>query len=188
MSPLRAHTVPKLGDGEGAGLDLRGGPGAARQNLHPHQVQQRPAPTQVPQQGTRQTRRDRTRESGGADRRRVGRRRACCTRRRRPWQTSRQRASISSTCTAPTSRSASAPPLPPNTHPTPPRHQTPIEETLEAIDELAKAGKIVEFGLSNFPAWKVVDIWHKCAAKGMVRPTVFQGWCAARSHAVTSDS
>ena len=72
--------------------------------------------------------------------------------------------------------------------PSPPRHQTPIEETLEAIDELAKAGKIVEFGLSNFPAWKVVDIWHKCAAKGMVRPTVFQGWCAARSHAVTSES
>ena len=59
---------------------------------------------------------------------------------------------------------------------------------VSAIDELAKAGKIVEFGLSNFPAWKVVDIWHKCAAKGMVRPTVFQGWCAARSHAVTSDS
>ena len=57
--------------------------------------------------------------------------------------------------------------------------KTPIEETLEAIDELAKAGKIVEFGLSNFPAWKVVDIWHKCAAKDMVRPTVFQGWCAA---------
>ena len=86
-----------------------------------------------------------------------------------------------------------APPFPPNTpYPLPPhrphspvsRHrgvttQTPIEETLEAIDELAKAGKIVEFGLSNFPAWKVVDIWHKCAAKDMVRPTVFQGWCAA---------
>ena len=47
------------------------------------------------------------------------------------------------------------------------------------LSELAKAGKIVEFGLSNFPAWKVVDIWHKCAAKDMVRPTVFQGWCAA---------
>jgi aflatoxin B1 aldehyde reductase len=36
--------------------------------------------------------------------------------------------------------------------------KTPVDETLNAIEELHKGGKIVEFGLSNFPAWKVVDI------------------------------
>eukprot|EP00933_Yihiella_yeosuensis_P053227 TRINITY_DN51412_c0_g1_i1.p1 TRINITY_DN51412_c0_g1~~TRINITY_DN51412_c0_g1_i1.p1 ORF type:complete len:421 (+),score=79.90 TRINITY_DN51412_c0_g1_i1:117-1379(+) len=52
---------------------------------------------------------------------------------------------------------------------------TDIAETLEAIDELHKAGKIKEFGLSNYPAWAVVDIWHRCKSKGMVLPTVWQG-------------
>ena len=29
--------------------------------------------------------------------------------------------------------------------------------------------------MSNFPAWMVVDVWHRCKAKGMVLPTVYQG-------------
>lgn len=32
-------------------------------------------------------------------------------------------------------------------------------------------GKIKEFGLSNFPAWKVSDIYHRCKATGIVVPT-----------------
>jgi hypothetical protein len=35
---------------------------------------------------------------------------------------------------------------------------TDIDETLSAIDELHRQGKIKEFGLSNYPAWKVVDV------------------------------
>jgi len=53
--------------------------------------------------------------------------------------------------------------------------ETDIEETLMAIDQLHRRGKIGEFGLSNFPAWKVVDIYYRCVARGMVLPTVYQG-------------
>lgn len=53
--------------------------------------------------------------------------------------------------------------------------KTDLDETLGAIDELHKQGKILEFGLSNYPAWAVVDIWHRCKARGMVLPTAYQG-------------
>eukprot|EP00413_Alexandrium_margalefii_P030385 CAMPEP_0204565538 /NCGR_PEP_ID=MMETSP0661-20131031/35528_1 /ASSEMBLY_ACC=CAM_ASM_000606 /TAXON_ID=109239 /ORGANISM="Alexandrium margalefi, Strain AMGDE01CS-322" /LENGTH=423 /DNA_ID=CAMNT_0051573291 /DNA_START=67 /DNA_END=1338 /DNA_ORIENTATION=+ len=53
--------------------------------------------------------------------------------------------------------------------------QTDMDDTLSGIDELHKEGKIKEFGLSNYPAWAVVDIWHRCKSRGMVRPTVYQG-------------
>lgn len=51
----------------------------------------------------------------------------------------------------------------------------PIEDALNAINSLFLEGKITEFGLSNFPAWMVVDIWHICKNKGWVVPTVYQG-------------
>eukprot|EP00931_Biecheleriopsis_adriatica_P087697 TRINITY_DN62126_c0_g1_i1.p1 TRINITY_DN62126_c0_g1~~TRINITY_DN62126_c0_g1_i1.p1 ORF type:complete len:426 (+),score=95.75 TRINITY_DN62126_c0_g1_i1:32-1309(+) len=53
--------------------------------------------------------------------------------------------------------------------------KTDLEDTLDGIQELHKAGKIKEFGLSNYPAWAVVDIWHRCKRRGMVLPTVYQG-------------
>eukprot|EP00026_Physarum_polycephalum_P013430 Phypoly_transcript_13829.p1 GENE.Phypoly_transcript_13829~~Phypoly_transcript_13829.p1 ORF type:complete len:336 (+),score=58.95 Phypoly_transcript_13829:25-1008(+) len=56
-----------------------------------------------------------------------------------------------------------------------PDQKTPIEETLQAINELHKEGKFKEFGLSNYPAWEVVYIYHICKTKGYVLPTVYQG-------------
>ena len=53
--------------------------------------------------------------------------------------------------------------------------RTDINDTLEGIDQLHKEGKIKEFGLSNYPAWAVVDIWHRCKSRGMILPTVYQG-------------
>lgn len=53
--------------------------------------------------------------------------------------------------------------------------RTSIDDTLDGVDYLHKEGKIVEFGLSNYPAWAVVDIWYRCKARGMVLPTVYQG-------------
>ena len=52
---------------------------------------------------------------------------------------------------------------------------TPIEETLEACQKLYEEGRFSELGLSNFPAWMVVDIWHICHKRGWVKPTVYQG-------------
>lgn len=34
---------------------------------------------------------------------------------------------------------------------------TPIEETLRALDDLVRAGKVLHVGLSNFPAWKTAE-------------------------------
>lgn len=53
--------------------------------------------------------------------------------------------------------------------------KTDIDDSLDGIQQLHKEGKIKEFGLSNYPAWKVADIWHRCKARGMVLPTVYQG-------------
>lgn len=34
---------------------------------------------------------------------------------------------------------------------------TPIEETMRALDDLVRAGKVLHVGLSNFPAWKTAE-------------------------------
>ena len=56
-----------------------------------------------------------------------------------------------------------------------PDGKTPIDEALDTIAELYEQGQVKELGLSNYPAWQVVDIWHKCEAYGCPRPTVYQG-------------
>lgn len=50
-----------------------------------------------------------------------------------------------------------------------------LEGALGAVDELHREGKIREFGLSNFPAWQVVQVYYKCKELGYVLPTVYQG-------------
>ena len=56
-----------------------------------------------------------------------------------------------------------------------PDGKTPIDEALMTVKELYEQGKIKEFGLSNYPAWQVIDIAYKCDKIGCPRPTVFQG-------------
>lgn len=56
-----------------------------------------------------------------------------------------------------------------------PDGKTPIQEALETVKELYELGKIKEFGLSNYPAWQVIDIAYKCDKIGCPRPTVYQG-------------
>lgn len=56
-----------------------------------------------------------------------------------------------------------------------PDAKTPIEGALETVAELHRQGKIKEFGLSNYPAWQVVDIAYKCDKMGCPRPAVYQG-------------
>ena len=52
---------------------------------------------------------------------------------------------------------------------------TPIEEALETCAELFELGKIKELGLSNYPAWMVVKIWHLCEKHSWPAPRVYQG-------------
>lgn len=56
-----------------------------------------------------------------------------------------------------------------------PDPDTPIEGPLEKCAELHGKGLFKELGLSNYPAWMVVDIWHLCRKEGWPVPTVYQG-------------
>ena len=56
-----------------------------------------------------------------------------------------------------------------------PDANTPIEGALEACANFHEQGKFKELGLSNFPAWMVVDIWHLCQERGWPKPSVYQG-------------
>ena len=53
--------------------------------------------------------------------------------------------------------------------------KTPIDEALQTVKELYEQGKIKELGLSNYPAWQVIDIAYKCDKIGCPRPMVYQG-------------
>jgi aryl-alcohol dehydrogenase (NADP+) len=53
-------------------------------------------------------------------------------------------------------------------------HQTPLEETVRAVDDLIRQGKIRYFGLSNYRAWRVAAICAFCDRAGIERPVVSQ--------------
>jgi len=51
---------------------------------------------------------------------------------------------------------------------------TPIEETVEAIGDLIRAGKIRYFGVSNYRGWRIAEVVALCAELGVPRPVVCQ--------------
>ncbi len=51
---------------------------------------------------------------------------------------------------------------------------TPLEETVRALGDLQRAGKIRYFGLSNFKAWRMARVSAICDAEGIDRPVVNQ--------------
>ncbi|MFV0280105.1 MAG: aldo/keto reductase [Rhodoblastus sp.] len=53
-------------------------------------------------------------------------------------------------------------------------HGTALEETVMAVGDLVRAGKIRYFGLSNFRAWRVAEICNVCDRLGIGRPVVSQ--------------
>lgn len=65
-----------------------------------------------------------------------------------------------------------------------PDHETPYAETLQAVDELYRAGYFRRFGLSNYAAWEVAQICELCARNGWKRPDVYQGVYNALHRAV----
>ncbi|KAF2267274.1 Aldo/keto reductase [Lojkania enalia] len=56
-----------------------------------------------------------------------------------------------------------------------PDKSTPIEETIEGINEVYKKGLFKRFGLSNFTAEEVQQVYDAAKSKGYVLPTVYQG-------------
>jgi len=51
----------------------------------------------------------------------------------------------------------------------------PLEEQLEGINEVYKKGIFKRFGLSNFTAEQVQEVYDLAKSKGYVLPSVFQG-------------
>jgi aryl-alcohol dehydrogenase-like predicted oxidoreductase len=52
--------------------------------------------------------------------------------------------------------------------------ETPLDETIEAIGDLIRAGKIRYFGVSNYRGWRVAEIVGLCAELNVPRPIVCQ--------------
>jgi aryl-alcohol dehydrogenase-like predicted oxidoreductase len=53
-------------------------------------------------------------------------------------------------------------------------HTTPLDETVRALVDLIRAGRIRHFGVSNYRAWRVAEICRLCDAAGIDRPVVSQ--------------
>jgi aryl-alcohol dehydrogenase-like predicted oxidoreductase len=53
-------------------------------------------------------------------------------------------------------------------------HVTPLEETVGAMGDLIRAGKIRYFGLSNYRAWRIAETVRLCEKLGVPRPVVLQ--------------
>lgn len=51
---------------------------------------------------------------------------------------------------------------------------TPLDETVRALADLLRQGKIRYFGVSNFRAWRVSEICRLCDLAGIDRPVVSQ--------------
>jgi aryl-alcohol dehydrogenase-like predicted oxidoreductase len=55
-----------------------------------------------------------------------------------------------------------------------PDHDTPIDETLDAVTELLEKKKILAWGVSNYAAWQILEMMHKADARKMARPVIAQ--------------
>jgi len=53
-------------------------------------------------------------------------------------------------------------------------HSTPLEETVRAMGELMRAGKVRYFGVSNYRAWRIAEICNICDRLGIDRPVASQ--------------
>lgn len=53
-------------------------------------------------------------------------------------------------------------------------HKTPLAESVQAMADLIRAGKIRHFGVSNHRAWRVAEICRLCDLAGIGRPVVSQ--------------
>ena len=55
-----------------------------------------------------------------------------------------------------------------------PDYNTPVDETLAAMDDLVKAGKVRYIGASNYAAWQICQLHHAAANANQAKPVVSQ--------------
>src|SRR5438477_1750993 len=51
---------------------------------------------------------------------------------------------------------------------------TPLDETIQAVGDLTRAGKIRYFGVSNYRGWRIAEVVGLCSELGVPRPIVCQ--------------
>ena len=68
-----------------------------------------------------------------------------------------------------------------------PDYNTPMEETLYALADLIRQGKIRYFGLSNFPAWLAADMDGFCVTHGLPRPVIGEYVCNLLTRGIESE-
>jgi aryl-alcohol dehydrogenase-like predicted oxidoreductase len=51
---------------------------------------------------------------------------------------------------------------------------TPIAESVAAVGDLVRSGKILYFGLSNYRGWRIAEVVAECTAQGVPPPVVCQ--------------
>jgi aryl-alcohol dehydrogenase-like predicted oxidoreductase len=64
---------------------------------------------------------------------------------------------------------------------------TPIEETVSAMGDLIRAGKIRYFGVSNFRGWRIAELANVCLALGIPRPVASQPYYNAMNRQAEND-
>ncbi|MBC7799696.1 MAG: aldo/keto reductase [Gemmatimonadaceae bacterium] len=62
-------------------------------------------------------------------------------------------------------------------------HDTPLQETVRAMGDLVRAGKIRYFGVSNHRSWRIAEICALCDGLGIDRPVVSQPYYHALNRA-----
>ncbi len=53
-------------------------------------------------------------------------------------------------------------------------HHTPVDETVRALSDLIRSGKVRYYGLSNHRAWKIAEFAHTAQALGLDAPVASQ--------------
>ena len=64
---------------------------------------------------------------------------------------------------------------------------TPLEETVGALGDLIRQGKIRHWGFSNFFGWKIGEMVHLCRQLGVPRPVVSQPYYNAMNRMPEAD-
>jgi aryl-alcohol dehydrogenase-like predicted oxidoreductase len=66
-------------------------------------------------------------------------------------------------------------------------HATPLSETVRAVGDLLRQGKIRYFGVSNYKSWRVAEICNLCDRMGIDRPIVSQPYYHALYRVVENE-
>ena len=64
---------------------------------------------------------------------------------------------------------------------------TPLEESVRAMDDLVRSGKILHWGLSNFRGWRIAEVMAVCRATGAAPPVVCQPYYNAMNRQPEND-